>query len=343
MIASREPLRVGFLGCGLIARSHVRGLAATTRAAVGPVYDPDGERAVAFASETGGHPAASVAEVIEASDAVYVCTWTSEHLHLVRQVVAAGKAVFCEKPLATDLASAAELHDVVVASGVTNQVGLVLRRSPAFRWLQHSMTGDVMNIVFRDDQYIPIQGMYGSTWRGDPAKAGAGTLLEHSIHDLDLLDWMMGPITSVSARVGHTHDLVGIDDQATVTLTNDSGTQAVLISVWHDILSRPSQRRVEVFCRERLLTLTGDWNGPVTIEDADSTAGPAEGQALAAAAHAVDGLTTNPDVAFVEAVLDGVPAYPDTAIALRAHVLADAAYRSAADGGAPVKVVCPTE
>src|SRR5439155_14668058 len=119
-------------------------------------------------------------------DAVYVCTWTSEHPRLVAAAAERGLAVFCEKPLATSLEGARWMTAVVEGSGVTNQVGLVLRSSPAFLMLRRvaadSRSGRLMSIVFRDDQYIPIQGMYGSHWRGEGDKAGAGTLLEHSIH-----------------------------------------------------------------------------------------------------------------------------------------------------------------
>ena len=63
----------------------------------------------------------------------------------------------------------------VAGSGVTNQVGLILRRSPAFVWARHLVeapeAGRVMAVVFRDDQYLPVQGTYGSTWRGDRSKA----------------------------------------------------------------------------------------------------------------------------------------------------------------------------
>ena len=79
--------------------------------------------------------------------------------------------MFCEKPLAVNLAAATAMTDAVARAGVTNQVGLVLRHSPSFRWLHHQVSdpaaGPLMNVVFRDDQYLPIQGLYGSTWRAD--------------------------------------------------------------------------------------------------------------------------------------------------------------------------------
>lgn len=346
-------LRIGVIGCGLIAGSHATNLARDHRAAITAVTDLDSSRAVAFADRFahGGVGAVrpDAASVIDEVDAVYVCTWTSEHPALVAAAAEAGTAVFCEKPLATNLSDAVAMAQAVEAAGVTNQVGLVLRRSPAFRYLHHLVgrddAGPVMNVVFRDDQYLPTQGMYGSTWRADVTRAGGGTLLEHSIHDLDLLDWLIGPIVEVSARVGAVHGLDGIDDQATVTLVAESGAQAALVSVWHDVLSRPSQRSVEVFTRGGAFALDGDWSGPVRWDRTASfgqpeagAAGELSGPGLARAADEIDGLRGDPDQAFVTAALEGTPAHPSFSVALRAHRLADAAYRSAAAGGTVIAI-----
>ena len=85
-------------------------------------------------------------------------------------------AVFCEKPVAVDAATVERMVAAVEAAGVVNQVGLVLRFLPSFRWLRHLIgdprAGRVLAAVFRDDQYIPDQGIYGSTWRTDAARAG---------------------------------------------------------------------------------------------------------------------------------------------------------------------------
>src|SRR5262249_47432723 len=124
--------------------------------------------------------------------------------------------------------------------------------------------GRVMSIVFRDDQYIPIQGMYGSTWRGDRQRAGAGTLIEHSIHDVDLLEFICGPIVSVTARSNNFHGLDGIEDTVAAAIAFKEGAVGTLASIWHDVLERPSQRYIEVFterlwCRQE----SSDWYGPV--------------------------------------------------------------------------------
>ena len=335
-------MKIGFLGCGLIASAHASNLAVVDEAAIDLVYDIDAERAARFADETGGTLASSVVEVIDGSDAVYVTTWTSEHASLVEQVVAAGKAVFCEKPLGVDLAAAKQMCAAVEHADVINQVGLVLRRSPAFRWMQHQMTsgefGTPMSIVFRDDQYIPIQGMYGSTWRGDRALAGSGTLLEHSIHDLDLIEWMLGPIERVSCTTANVHGIEGIEDQATVMLTAANGASAVLSSTWHDVMTRPSQRHVEGFCQNGYIELAGDWYGPIGLSTGNEEPQHWHGADVVELAHELDGRGANADADFVDCILNDRPAYPDFTVALRAHVLADAAYRSAANGSASINV-----
>ncbi len=330
-----EAVRVGWLGAGLIATFHSKMLRASGVDAVwAGVHDPDGDRAAAFAERSGATACQTVDEVLDSCDAVYVCTWTSAHLELVEAAAACGLAVFCEKPLGPDLPTARRLAEVVDQAGIVNQVGLILRRSPAFA-LARSLIGDaeagrVMSFVFRDDQFIPIRGSYGSTWRSDPVLAGSGTLLEHSIHDVDLIETLLGPVAEVSGNQAHMHAIRGIEDVVSSVLTLDSGAVGSLTSIWHDIDARPSLRRLEVFCERRHVVVEGDWYGPVRWADTTGETHVVEGEALLAAA-APRGITDrNPDGEFVAAVAAGGPATPSVSDALRAHAVVDAIYRSCA-------------
>ena len=337
--------RVGFLGAGLIARYHAGSLAASGEAfAPAAVFDPDPARAERFGAELGYPVVGSEDEVLDRVDAVYVCTWTSEHPRLVASAAARGIHVFCEKPLATDLTGARAVAEVLAGSGVTHQVGLVLRRSPAFGLARALATepaaGRVQAVVFRDDQFLPVRGMYGSNWRADVARAGAGTLLEHSIHDLDLLGWLAGSITAVTCRTAAFHALPGIEDVAAVLSAHDTGATSTLTSVWHDVDERPSLRRVELLCERRWIAVEGDWTGPVrwrSAGDADDTV--LEGDALIAEARTRGARIGNPDGSFLRAIAAGAPAWPSASDALVAHRVADACYRSAAAGGATVDVL----
>jgi len=341
-VVERGPVRVGFIGAGLIATFHSKMLRAAgeTIERVG-VFDVDSERSNTFAAASGHRFAPSEEAVLDNCDAVYVCTWTSEHRRIVEAAAERKIAVFCEKPLATTLGDAESMAATVTAAGITNQIGLILRRSPAYllaRDLIHDpAAGRVMSVVFRDDQFIPIQGQYASTWRADRERAGAGTLLEHSIHDVDMLRSVIGDIESVSARSANFHGHDGIEDSIAATVSFVDGAVGTLVSVWHDILERPSLRRVEIFSERRHVTIEGDWFGPVEWTDADGARGRLEGGELVAASADLAPGGHNPDVAFVRAVALGEPAWPGFDIGVAAHRAVDAMYRSAASGGGPAR------
>lgn len=350
--------RVAIVGCGFIGAVHSAALRALTAgglvdARVVSTHDVDPARAGRLArTHDGCSAAASLEEALDGADAVWVCTPTSSHLDVVAAACDRGLAVFCEKPLAPTLARSEELVARVAAAGVPAQVGLVLRSAPVFVRLHDALqdaaaNGPVMSAVFRDDQFFPIQGHYASTWRADRAVAGGGALIEHSIHDLDVLSWLLGPVGEVSAVTANFAGHPGIEDLAHVTLTHASGARSVLVSLWHGILSRPSTRRLEVFCRDRLYWLDDDLTGPLHVEGpagAEPDRGPPGAFAELAAALPVPEEWRVPlagyaaaDQAFLASVAAGTVPAPGLADALQAHVLVDAVYRSAAVG-MPVNV-----
>jgi myo-inositol 2-dehydrogenase/D-chiro-inositol 1-dehydrogenase len=351
-------LRVGFIGSGLIAWAHGLSLKALidggfVEAEIVAVHDRSERRARGFADVVGGDDTdvlADAAEVARRSDAIWVCTPTSAHRAAVDEALAAGRAVFCEKPLDVDLQRATELVEAVNAAGVPSQSGLVLRSAPVFRALRDLVQGGTlgapMAAVFRDDQYFPIQGTYASRWRADATQAGGGCLIEHSIHDLDILRYCFGDVASVVARTANHAGHPGIEDMAAVTLSFPSGFEAQLTSIWHDILSRGSTRRLEVFCREGMVWLDDEFRGPLHVQtsegiDVRPCPSPPWVDALPMAEDEV-GLAVRAyaeaDRAFVDAVAAGRPPEPGLDVALEAHRLVDAAYRSAAKDGAPIGV-----
>ncbi|MGH9208024.1 MAG: hypothetical protein ACRD1G_15955, partial [Acidimicrobiales bacterium] len=115
-----------------------------------------------------------------------------------------------------------------------------------------------------------------------------------------------------------------------------------LVSVWHDLIERPSQRRIEVLCELMWCAIDGgEWLGPVRWTRPDQPDQSVDGSALVDRLTRIGANPANPDGAFVAAVREARPAYPDFSTALRAHLIVDAAYRSAALGGQPVEVPPP--
>lgn len=351
-------LRIGLIGCGHIGTVHSYALAqlraaGLTDAVVTATFDPDVERAARIAAHHGASAHDRLEDALADVDVAWICTWTAGHAAAVTAAVARDLAVFCEKPLAPTIVECREIADQL--RGRPHQVGLVLRHAPVFAALADAVAsgryGRPMTMVFRDDQYFPIQGMYGSTWRSDVAKAGGGTLIEHSIHDVDLMQWILGPVTAVRARTSETFGYAGIEDVASVSLDFASGVTGTLVSVWHQVMSRPSTRRVELFCEHALLWTEDDYLGPVHVETSDG-----HREVLAPPPEWIDRLSA-PEV-YAKSVaqyaepskawLDALTRYgaaavgvPDVDMALAAHEVVDAAYRSAAAAGTTVAVPDP--
>jgi predicted dehydrogenase len=351
-------IRIGLVGCGHIGTVHAVALQQLTdadliAARLSATFDDDPKRAAKVARHQGGEPHDTLESLLDAVDVVWVCTWTAAHLAAVEAAADRGLPIFCEKPLAPDLAAATRV--AAALERVPHQVGLVLRWAPVYKSLAGTIAsgeyGRVLATVMRDDQYFPVQGLYGSTWRGDVAHAGGGTVIEHSIHDVDVLRWTLGDPVEVSARTSTRFGYPGIEDTAAATFAYADGSVAQLTSIWHQVLTRESSRRIEVFCEKAMLWADGDYLGPLHVQTDDGerlieAEPPVWSSRFTLPEVYAKALTqyAEPSKAFLDAIARlGTPEAPDlsavghpgAADALAAHRLVDLVYRSAADGGAP--------
>ena len=341
--------KVGFIGCGHIARFHARNVRdAIAQHGIEAQYygvcDHKLERAQAFA-EIGGCSliTTSADELIDACDIIYICTETAAHPQLVATAAAADKHIFCEKPLAKNLADAAAMTRTVNDTAITHQVGLVLHFSPVYRVLADLMADDwgtLLSAHMRDDQYFPLHGSYGSTWRADPERAGSGTLLEHSIHDLDLFRRLFGEVQAVQCHTREVAGFKGIEDIAQVQFVHEAGHVSSLASIWHTLPSRESSRFMEIFFERARFTTDQDYFGTITMEVDDKPLVTLSNDEVLDRFMALEGLDPAAedlrslgglgDRRFLQHATQGEPATPSFSDALLAHEIVDACYRSAA-------------
>ena len=159
-------------------------------------------RGFADALAAGDAVVADAAEVARRCDAVWVCTPTVGAPGAVDEALGRrARRVLREAARRGPGRAPRRWSRPSAAAGVPAQCGLVLRSAPVFRALRDLVQGGTlgapMAAVFRDDQYFPIQGTYASQWRADVAQAGGGCLIEHSIHDVDILRFCFGEVDSV--------------------------------------------------------------------------------------------------------------------------------------------------
>jgi predicted dehydrogenase len=349
--AEMEMLRLGLIGAGFIGVAHANAIETIVHeklvsAEFAAVCDADAERARAIADSFGAERhCTDPFELIGsgAIDTVFICTPTKFHPELVRAAAERSLNIFCEKPLARALSEAREMHAVVARAGVKNQVGLVLRFSPVYnvirRLISEPSLGRPMSVIFRDDQYFPIRGIYGSAWRSDVSVSGGGTLIEHSIHDADILRWLFGEPRSVRGTIRNFAGHREVEDLAVAQFEFPGDCIGQLTSAWHNIMRRESNRYVEVFFENGYISSAHDFIGPIhhqtgnedlqvisadeVLDEYLSSAGLAGSRYNSL--HSMQGLQ---DYHFLRALETGATPEPDFEVAVRAHELVEAVYES---------------
>ena len=184
-----EQIRIGMIGCGLFGESHLRAYQAVPGAEVIAVYDPVPERAGELAEIFRvPHICSSVEDLCQRKDVDAVDVVSPEELHLepVLAAIHAGKEVFVEKPLATDLDHCSQMIRAAADAGRILMVGHILRFETKCVLLKQEVEsgrlGKIVSMHARRNRPSSLLGRYGRTH----------PVLENSIHDVDLMLWYVG-------------------------------------------------------------------------------------------------------------------------------------------------------
>ncbi|WP_025228179.1 Gfo/Idh/MocA family protein [Fimbriimonas ginsengisoli] len=225
-------MRVGILGTGSMGNVHARQYRKMPEVEIG-YRDSHPERADGFRAKWEALPCASSDELIAWADVVDICLPTDLHLEYALKAIAAGKAVFIEKPFARDLSEGSTIIEAAGKAGVPLMVGQVVRFFPEYalghRLVQSGKIGTPAAARLRRGGKAP----HGSQdWFMDHGRSG-GILLDLAIHDFDWLRWTLGEVSHLYSRsVGVQSG--GGPDYALTTLTFESGTVAHVESTWMD-------------------------------------------------------------------------------------------------------------
>lgn len=221
-------MRIGLIGYGGIGRRHARHLAANPALQFSAVADPEPTARERARMEHGVAVFASAEELLDraAVDGVLIAAPTAFHRPYIELAARAGKQVFCEKPLV--LRPQEETRSLVALlerSGVTFGFGLVLRYMPAYEraraLIKEGALGRVMLAHARYGAMIPEHPYVYAPG------VGGGLLNEHTIHMLDMLDWLVGPVRAVSACLGRVSGRE-TEDTAAILLHCPDGVGATL-------------------------------------------------------------------------------------------------------------------
>ena len=191
---------IGVIGCGGMGRYIARKVAdLDPRLQIRGLYDPD-RRSIAAARATFGAQVpvyADYRELCAAPDIAWVmiASWNCFHHEQTVAAFAAGKHVFCQKPLATTPGDCLAMRRAWKKSGRLFNIGFSLRYTPHYRAIHRliarGVLGQVISLEFNEVLGFNHGGYIMGDWRRRTALAGTH-LLEKCCHDIDLAGWMVG-------------------------------------------------------------------------------------------------------------------------------------------------------
>ena len=225
-----SELRVGLIGAGRIGVLHARTLKHNSRVGELLVSDADEARAREVAAGIGVR-AVPVDRLFEGGvDAVVVAAATAAHADLVRRAAAAKLPVFCEKPLAPDIASTIEVLEALEAAGVALVMGFQRRSDPGYAAARAAVA---------DGRLGRVVALYATTCDPAPPPAAyiatsGGIFRDMHIHDYDIVRFVTGrEVVRVYAAGENTGEAffgaAGDVDTAASILTFDDGALAVVV------------------------------------------------------------------------------------------------------------------
>jgi myo-inositol 2-dehydrogenase/D-chiro-inositol 1-dehydrogenase len=181
-------VRVGVVGAGWIGKEHIRRLTETvTGARVTAVTDIDAARATEAAAPVGARVLPDSAALITSAevDAVLVTSWGPTHAEHVLHAIAAGKPVFCEKPLATSAEDCLRIIEAEQAHGRRLvQVGFMRRYDVGYRQMKQVIDSGRIGeplIVHCAHRNPTVPETYTSSMAA----------LDTAVHEVDVLRWLL--------------------------------------------------------------------------------------------------------------------------------------------------------
>jgi predicted dehydrogenase len=233
-----QPFGFAIIGCGMIARFHVRALAEIPGAKVAALVSRTPANAAKLIEETKV-PAcpvfATVEEAVKAPgvDAVIITTPSGAHLEPALTAAAAGKHVVVEKPLEItgprcqqiiDACDRAKVQLCTIFPSRFADSNVTLKAAVDAGKFGRLTLGEASNKWWRSQAYYDEGG-----WKGTLALDGGGAVMNQAIHNVDLLLWMMGPAASVCGLTATlAHERIEVEDTAVAAIRFRNGALGVI-------------------------------------------------------------------------------------------------------------------
>ncbi|HCC19892.1 MAG TPA: oxidoreductase [Verrucomicrobiales bacterium] len=228
-------MKFGIIGAGMIGRFHAKAITDMTGGTLHSVFDLNQERAEALAADFGAKAYSDMNAFLadENLDIVTVGTPSGAHLDPTLAALNAGKHAIVEKPLEVTTERIDQLMDAAQKSGKTLAAVLNRRFHPGLDAFKKASTEGRFGTLASASAYIKWyrdQAYYDSAgWRGTWALDGGGALMNQSIHTVDALLYLAGPVKRVTANTALlAHERIEVEDHCVALLEFENGARGVI-------------------------------------------------------------------------------------------------------------------
>ncbi|RXZ01524.1 Gfo/Idh/MocA family protein [Fictibacillus sp. S7] len=226
----KEVLNFGIVGYGMIAKIHATCIDEIQGAKLIAICGNNQNKAESFAASYGAQVYTDYDEMLANKDIDVVCILTPSGTHAELGIAAAlsGKHIIVEKPIDVTLEATDKLLETCRASNVKLCCISQHRYDPAIVELKKAVDtnqlGQLNFGVSRTTWYRSQEYYDSNKWRGTRALDGGGALINQSIHYVDLLQYIMGPVDEVfSYCVNRAHERIEVEDIAAATVKFKNG------------------------------------------------------------------------------------------------------------------------
>ncbi|UKV13168.1 Gfo/Idh/MocA family oxidoreductase [Thalassospiraceae bacterium SW-3-3] len=234
---------IGLIGTGFMGKAHALAFGAV-RAVMGDVpdvrlellCDTPADKAQTMADQFGFARATDDWKALIADPAVDIVSITTPnmlHFDMALAAIAAGKHVYCEKPLALTLDQAREMRDAARKAGVKTMVGYNYIKNPAFthacKLVREGVIGDIVHFRGWVDEDYQANPELPWTWRSTIADAGLGALGDLGCHLVSMTYGLVGPIDSLIADMQTVHETRPLADGAGRAKVENEDTATALV------------------------------------------------------------------------------------------------------------------
>ncbi|MDA3811117.1 MAG: Gfo/Idh/MocA family oxidoreductase [Spirochaetaceae bacterium] len=229
----KGPIRWGILGCGDVTEiKSGPGFSKAEGSSITACMRRDGKKAEDYAKRHNiPHWYDNADELINDPDvdAVYIATPPAYHKEYTLKSAAAGKPVYVEKPMAMN---AGEVEEMIAACrnfDIPLFVAFYRRRLPVFVKIKELVTSGAigtvrsMSVVLKKSVSEDFKDRENLPWRVIPSISGGGIFVDMGSHQLDILDWILGPIAEVRGFAVNRADLYKVEDGIVAALHFESG------------------------------------------------------------------------------------------------------------------------